>query len=310
MLKGVEATGMDLDQLANIATQNEEATVAVAVAEDIEVLEAVSLANQRKLAKFILFGDSNQIHLLLKKLAPHLLENDHILIKHVDSPVEACKQAVMAVQNREATVLMKGNVATSTILKEVLNKDYGLRTGKVLSHIAVFEVPNYDRFILLTDAAMNIAPNLDQKEQIVQNAVEIAHAIGIDNPKVAALAAVEVVNPNMQATIDAAALSERNKNGRITGCRIEGPLALDIAVSKEAANHKGMENDVAGSADILLVPNIETGNTLYKSLIYFANAQVGAMIAGAAAPVVLTSRSDSAISKLYSLALAICSTKK
>ncbi|MBB2482200.1 phosphate butyryltransferase [Bacillus sp. APMAM] len=301
---------MDLDQLVNKATQNEEAIVAVAVAEDIEVLEAVSLAIQKKIAKFILFGDSNQIHLLLKKHAPHLLELDDINIKHVDSPQEACTKAVMAVKNHEANVLMKGNVATSTILKEVLNRDYGLRTSNVLSHIAVFEIPSYDRFILLTDAAMNIAPNLDQKEQIVQNAVKLAHAIGIDNPKVAALAAVEVVNPSMQATIDAAALRERNINGSLSGCRIEGPLALDIAVSKEAAMHKGIENDVAGAADILLVPNIETGNALYKSLIYFANAQVGAMIAGAAAPIVLTSRSDSAISKLRSLALAICSTKK
>jgi len=301
---------MDLEQIVNKATQNEKVTVAVAVAEDIEVLEAVSLANDRKLAKFILFGDSNQIHLLLKKHAPHLLELDDIIIKHEDSPVEACTKAVMAVKNHEASVLMKGNVATSTILKEVLNRDYGLRTGNVLSHIAVFEVPRYERLILITDAAMNITPNLDQKQQIVQNAVQLAHAIGIGNPKVAALAAVEVVNPSMQATLDAAALRERNKNGSISGCRIEGPLALDIAVSKEAAIHKGIENDVAGAADILLVPNIETGNALYKSLIYFANAQVSAMIAGAAAPIVLTSRSDSAISKLYSLALAICSTKK
>jgi len=301
---------MDLDQLVNTATQNKNATVAVAVAEDIEVLEAVSLANQKKLGKFILFGDSNQIHLLLRRHAPHLLENNDILIRHVHSSLEACVEAVKAVKNNEATVLMKGNIPTATILKEVLNRDYGLRTEKVLSHIAVFKVPNYERFILLTDAAMNIAPNLEQKEQIVQNAVQLAHAIGIDYPKVAAIAAVEVVNPNMQATIDAAALSEMNKNGKISDCMIEGPLALDIAISQEAAMHKGIENDVAGSADILLVPNIETGNTLYKSLIYFAKAHVGAMIAGATAPIVLTSRSDSAISKLYSLALAICSTKK
>ncbi|PKR86014.1 phosphate butyryltransferase [Heyndrickxia camelliae] len=300
---------MDLDQLVNTATQNGKATVAVAVAEDIEVLEAVSLAHQKKLGKFILFGDSNQIHLLLSEYEPHLLENNDIIIKHVHSPEEACTQAVKAVKNNEATVLMKGNVATATILKAVLNREYGLRTDKVLSHIAVFKVPSYERFILLTDAAMNIAPNLDQKEQIVQNAVQLAHAIGIHCPKVAALAAVELVNPSMQATVDAAALSEMNRNGKISGCRIEGPLALDIAISEEAARHKGIENDVAGLADILLVPNIETGNVLYKSLIYFAKAQVGAMIAGATAPIVLTSRSDSAKSKLYSLALAICTTK-
>ncbi|MBS4173405.1 phosphate butyryltransferase [Bacillus sp. FJAT-49736] len=300
---------MDLDLIVNMATRMNNATVAVAVAEDTEVLEAVSIAVEKKLAKFILFGDSEQIHLLLRKHAPRLLENTDIYIKNVSSPVEACSLAVKAVKNHEATVLMKGNVATSTILKEVLNKDYGLRAGKVLSHVAVFEVPNYDRFFLLTDAAMNIAPTLEQKEQIVQNAVQLAQSIGIEYPKVAALAAVEVLNPSMQATIDAAALKEKNRNGEISGCIIEGPLALDIAVSKEAAKHKKVENEVAGSADILLVPNIETGNALYKSMIYFANAQVGAMIAGAAAPIVLTSRSDSAKSKLYSLALAICSTK-
>ena len=301
---------MYLDQLINMTTQIEEATVAVAVAEDCEVIEAVSLAIQKKLAKFILFGDSKKIHLLLSEHAPHLLENNDILIAHAQTSVEACTNAVKAVKNHDASVLMKGNVATSTILKGVLNKDYGLRTGKVLSHVAVFQVPNYNRFILVTDAAMNIAPNLEQKEQIVQNAVLIAHSIGIPNPKVAALAAVEVVNPSMQATLDADALTKMNKNGLLSGCIIEGPLALDIAVSKEAALHKGIDNEVAGAADILLVPNIETGNALYKSMVYFANAEVGGMVAGAAAPIVLTSRADSAKSKLYSLALAICSTKK
>ena len=161
-----------------------------------------------------------------------------------------------------------------------------------------------------TDAAMNIAPDLEQKAQIIKNAVQVAHSIGIDVPKVAPLAAVEVVNAAMQATLDAAALTMMNKRGQITGCIIDGPLALDNAVSQIAAEHKGIRSEVAGEADILLVPAIEVGNVLYKSLIYFANAKVGAVISGAKAPIVLTSRADTAESKLYSLALALCSANK
>jgi phosphate butyryltransferase len=205
---------------------------------------------------------------------------------------------------------MKGNIPTSVLLKAVLNKEFGLRTGNVLSHVAVFEVPDFDRFTIVTDAGMNISPDLEQKAQIVKNAAILARAIGIEYPKVAPIAAVEVVNPVMQATVDAAALSMMNKRGQITGCIVDGPLALDNAVSTLAAEHKGIHSEVAGRADILLVPTIEVGNVLYKSLIYFAKAKVGAVIAGAKAPIVLTSRADSAESKLYSLALAICSVTK
>jgi phosphate butyryltransferase len=192
----------------------------------------------------------------------------------------------------------------------VLNKEYGLRLGNILSHVAVFEIPNHDRLIIVTDSAMNISPDLTQKAQIIKNAVAIAKEIGIETPKVAPIAAVEVVNPAMQATIDAAALTMMNKRGQITGCIVDGPLALDNAVSVLAAEHKGINSEVAGKVDILVVPSIEVGNALYKSLVYFANAKVGAVIAGAKAPIVLTSRADSAESKLYSLALAICSVAK
>ena len=200
---------------------------------------------------------------------------------------------------------MKGNLSTSLILKAVLNKEHGLRTGNVLSHVAVFDVPHYDRPILVTDAAMNITPSLEEKVQIIQNAVNVAHSIGIEMPKVAPIAAVEVVNPLMPATVEAALLTQMNRRGQIKGCVIDGPLALDNAINIEAAKQKGIQSEVAGQADILLVPAIETGNVLYKSLIYFAKAKVGAILAGAKAPVVLTSRADSSESKLYSLALAI-----
>ena len=191
-------------------------------------------------------------------------------------------------------------------MKAVLNKEWGLRKGSVLSHVAAFEVPNYDRLIFVTDAAMNIAPDVTQKAAIIQNTVEVARAIGIDLPKVAPIAAVEVVNPAMQATIDAAMLTQMNRRGQIKNCVVDGPLALDNAVSQIAAEHKGIVSDVAGKADILLVPTIEAGNVLYKSLVYFADAKVGAMIAGAKAPIVLTSRADSAETKSIFISIGSC----
>ena len=301
---------MKLDNLIEQATRLKDATVAVAAAEDKEVIEAVSMAVERSLANFLLFGDSDQINEILQSVAPELKDSPAVSVLHTGSVKESAESAVKAVRNNEAHALMKGNVATADILKAVLNKEFGLRTGNVLSHVAVFEIPGNDRLILLTDAGMNIAPELEQKSQIIKNAVRVAHGIGIDTPKVAPLAAVEVVNPAMQATIDAAVLTQMNRRGQIKGCIVDGPLALDNAVSLEAAEHKGITSEAAGKADILLVPNIETGNALYKSLTYFAGAKVGAVIAGAKAPIVLTSRADSAESKLYSLALAICSASK
>ncbi|QPA33214.1 phosphate butyryltransferase [Thermaerobacillus caldiproteolyticus] len=301
---------MKLQSLVDQATQYDNMTVAVAAAEDEEVIEAVTMALDSNFGRFILYGDSEKISQLLKQKNEDYAKNGRVQLVHADSKVQATELAVKAVHLNEANVLMKGNVPTATILKAVLNKEFGLRTGKVLSHVAVFEVPSYDHYIIVTDAAMNIAPDLEQKAQIVSNAVSIARAIGIEKPKVAPLAAVEVVNPAMPATLDAAALTMMNKRGQITDCIVDGPLALDNAVSMLAAEHKGIDSEVAGQADILLVPNIETGNVLYKSLIYFANAKVGAVIAGAKAPIVLTSRADSAESKLYSLALAVCSASK
>ncbi|WP_335870630.1 phosphate butyryltransferase [Bacillus sp. 2205SS5-2] len=300
---------MKLQSLIERASQISSATVAVASAADKEVLEAVSMALELNLAKFILFGHKDEMKTLINENVPHLLKHEDITLKHVSSPKVAAEQAVKAVKTNEANALMKGNVATAVILKAVLNKEFGLRTGNVLSHVAVFEVPGMNRLVILTDAAMNIQPTLEQKAQIVQNSVNIVKSIGIHMPKVAPIAAVEVINPAMEATLDAAALTQMNRRGQIKDCLIDGPLALDNAISMEAAKHKGISGEVAGQADILLVPNIDTGNALYKSLVYFAQAKVGAVIAGAKVPIVLTSRADSSESKLHSLALAICSAQ-
>lgn len=299
-----------LEKLIDRATQQQEHTVAVAAAEDSEVIEAVLDAIDRNLASFILYGDKDKINTILDVKRYKVKNNKKLEVVHAESNSLASNLAVKAVFNKEASVLMKGNIPTSMLLKSVLNKEYGLRAGSVLSHVAAFEVPDYDRLIFVTDAAMNISPDLDQKAQIVKNAVAVATSIGIENPRVAPIAAVEVVNTNMQATVDAAALTIMNHRGQIPGCVVDGPLGLDNAISALAAEHKGIHSDVAGRADILLVPTIEVGNVLYKSLIYFAKAKVGAVIAGAKAPIVLTSRADTAQSKLYSLALAICSVSK
>ncbi|MBS9804302.1 phosphate butyryltransferase [Bacillus toyonensis] len=299
---------MKLEYLIDQAAGQPKKTVAVTVAEDHEVIEAVAKAIKLQLAQFRLYGNQEKIMGMLQEHG--LQTSEHVEVIAVMSSAEAAELSVKAVRNGEADVLMKGNIPTANILKAVLNKEWGLRKGSVLSHVAAFEVPNYNRLIFVTDAAMNIAPDVTQKAAIIQNTVEVARAIGIELPKVAPIAAVEVVNPAMQATIDAAMLTQMNRRGQIKDCIVDGPLALDNAVSQIAAEHKGIVSDVAGKADILLVPTIEAGNVLYKSLVYFADAKVGAMIAGAKAPIVLTSRADSAETKVYSLALAVATASK
>jgi phosphate butyryltransferase len=299
---------MNLADIMLQAKSHSRQTVAVAIAEDLEVKEAVTLALENDLANFLLFGNEQSIHEMYVDLLIHKDYANRLKIVHADSMQQAAKLAVEAVRLENASIVMKGNLSTSILLKEVLNKEYGLRDKGVLSHVAMFEVPGREKAVIVTDAAMNIAPTLEQKAKIIENSVNIARKVGIKTPKVAVLAAVEVVNPAMQATIDAASLTVMNARGQIKNCVVDGPLALDNAISIEAAEHKGLKGEVAGQADILLVPTIETGNILYKSLVFMANAEVAALIAGAKAPIVLTSRSDSAKTKLYSLALAICNS--
>ncbi|WP_339250470.1 phosphate butyryltransferase [Sporosarcina sp. FSL W8-0480] len=285
-------------------------TVAVACAADPEVLQAVEMAMMKGIASFILIDNERILEQLIKERFPELRSNPYISIVHADTIQEAAEKAVRFVSSGEAQVLMKGNLPTAIVLKAVLNSEYGLRTGKVLSHVAAFEVEGYNRLLFVTDAGMNIAPNLEEKAQIIQNSVAVAKACGVDVPIVAPLAAIETINPVMAATTDAANLVVMNHRGQIKDCIIDGPLALDNAVSIKSAQHKGITSVTAGKADILVVPSIEAGNILYKSLMYFANAKVGGIIQGARAPIVLTSRSDSAETKLYSLALAIQTSKK
>ena len=276
--------------------------LAVAVAQDSEVLLAVDKARQLRIATAVLVGDEAEIRSIAAQRNIDL--SDYEII-HESDKVEACRKAVKLVRDKRADVVMKGIVDTAIILKAVLDKEIGLRDAPVLSHVAVFEVPGFDRLLYLSDAAMNIAPDLEAKKHILKNTVKVAHALGNDAPIAACLCAVEKVNPKMQATLDAVALVEANKTGEIKGCTVMGPLALDNAISVEAAHHKGITDPNAGRADILLVPAIEVGNVFYKSMVFMAKAQNAGVIVGAKAPIVLTSRADSDETKLNSIALAL-----
>jgi phosphate butyryltransferase len=199
---------------------------------------------------------------------------------------------------------MKGLVQTADFLRAVLDKDTGIKKNGVLSHIGLFETPFYHKLIGVTDAALNIEPTVLEKAEIIKNGVELFNKLGYETPKVAVIGAVEVVNPKMQATIDAAMLTVMNKRGQIKNCIVDGPLALDNAVSKEAAMHKNIDSEVAGDCDLMITHSIDAGNVLYKSMNFIGGAKVAAVLMGATVPIVLTSRADSKESKFYSIALA------
>ncbi len=278
--------------------------VAVAVAQDEVVLEALSEAAAEKIATPVLFGDKKAIEETAQKAK---VDIKGWSITDIKDMAEASRAAVKAVSSGQADFLMKGLVATSTFLKAVLDKEVGLRTGRLLSHVAVMESPSYPKLILVSDGGMNVKPDLMAKVDIINNAVEISQKLGVENPKVAVLAAVEVLNPEMQDTIDATHLSKMADRGQIKGCLVDGPLALDLAVSAEAVAHKKIKSPVAGEADIFLTPEIASGNMLVKGLIYLGGAQAAGIIAGAGRPVVMLSRADSKQQKLNSIALGVIS---
>ena len=276
--------------------------IAVAAAQDEEVLKAVKAAVSAEICVPVLVGDKEKIIGISKEIEFDLEGIEIIDEKDLN---RAARKAVELVSSGKAEVVMKGLIDTSIILKAVLDKEIGLRTGNILSHAAVFAIEKYHKILLITDAAMNIAPTADEKRQILENSLRLSHSLGIETPKVAIICAKEKVSSKMQATVDAQELVQMYNDGKITGCIVDGPFGLDNAISKEAAELKGVKGDVAGDADILLMPNIEAGNVLYKSLTYFAESENAGIILGAKAPIVLTSRADSDIAKLNSIALAV-----
>ena len=293
--------------LSKAQQQGEKKIISVAVAQDREVLLSVEEARKKGVVDGILVGDAVKIEKVANELSIDLT-NYKIIDKKDD--IEAARQAVIEVSSGRADMLMKGLVDTSVVLKAALDREIGLRGEGILSHVAVFEIENYDRLFFITDAAMNIAPDLEAKKKIIDNSVKVARALGIETPKVACICAKEKMNPKMPDTVDAHELEEMSKRGEIKNCIVGGPFALDNAVSIEAAKHKGIEHEVAGMADVLLAPDIEGGNILYKSISYFARSKGAGLIVGATAPIILTSRADSEETKLNSIILGAMTAGK
>lgn len=295
-----------LNDLRDIVKGGPRKKLVLAAAQDQHSLGAVVLAWQEGIIEPILVGDKEGIQNIC---ASYNYDITGVRIIHEPDTDKSVEMAVRMVSSKQADILMKGLVGTSTLLRCVLNKEWGLRTGNLLSHFALFEVDTYHKVIAVTDVAMNIAPNLKDKIAIVNNSVSCLHRLGYTIPKVAVLGAVEMVNENMEATLHAALLSKMNQRDQIKNCIIDGPLAFDNAVSLESAQHKGIRSEVAGDTDLLLMPDIEVGNVLYKSLVFFAKAKVASIILGAMAPIVLTSRSDSEQAKFDSILLSAASCK-
>ena len=289
-----------LDDMLKKLKGDKRVTLSVAAAHDEEVLLAIKSAVEMEIITPILIGEENKIREISKEINFDLSK---FKIINKGTIEECAETAVKLVSSGEADFVMKGLLDTSVILKAVLNKEWGLRTDSSLSHVMVYEVPSYDKLLVTTDGGMNIEPDYDQKVKILKNAIEATKPLGLKHIKVACLAAKEKVNSKMQATVDARALQEAGERGEFgKDVTVEGPLAFDLAVSKEAAKVKGFKSKVSGETDIMLMPTIEVGNGIGKALTYFAGAKSAGIIMGAKAPIVLVSRADSHESKLYSIA--------
>ena len=275
--------------------------VAVAAAHDEHALEAVFHAVENNIIEPVLIGDKEKIKQIAAKLGKAV--SDDSIIETADDN-EAAAKAVELARNGQVDFIMKGKLQTADLLRAVVDKEKGLRTGKVMSHVSIQEVPTYHKLIITTDGGMMMYPDLEQKKKIIENAVGVLHSLGYENPKVGVLAAVETVNPKMPESVDGGKLKEMNQNGEITGCIVEGPISYDLAMNKESAEIKGYSSPVAGDPDILIVPNITAGNILGKCLVYSAGAKMAGFIVGAKVPIVLTSRGSSSEEKYLSLVIS------
>ncbi len=274
----------------------------VAVGEDPHTIEAVARGVNEKMIKAHLVGNRENIYKVAKE---HGIDADIFEITHEPDPIKAVKEAVRMVREGEGDMLMKGLVGTATYMRAILDKQHGLLPeGTLLSHVTVVEFPTYHKLLIAADVAVIIQPDLNQKIQILKYTIKVAHELGIEMPKAAIISAVETVNPKMPSTVDAAIIKVMAERGQIKGAIVDGPLAFDLAVSKEAAEIKKVKSEVAGDADIVVFPNIETANVFFKTATKLCGAQLAAIVAGTTVPCVLTSRGDSEESKFYSIALA------
>jgi phosphate butyryltransferase len=290
-----------IENILNIVKQKENKKIAVVCAHDLEVIEASFYAKKENIADAILLGDKEKIHEIAKE---NSIDISNFEIIDIKDETECALEAVKLVSSKKASMLMKGLISTSGFLKAVLNKEFGLRTGNLLSHFTIFEIEKYHKLLALTDAAINITPDLNAKISMINNSVSILKKLEIETPYIAAVCAVETVNEQMPCTLEAALLAKMNERGQIKNCIIDGPLGFDNAISKEAAKIKKINSKVAGDADLLLFPNIESANVTYKTLSFLTNSKNASIVAGAKAPIILTSRSESWETKLNSIALA------
>ena len=294
------------DLIKKVQNIDSKKKVAVVSAQDEHTLEAVFKAKKDNIVEPILIGNKKKIIEILSRLHESVLEESII---NVESDSEAAEKAVELINENKADFIMKGKIQTADLLRAVVNKENGLRTGKVMSHIVIHEIPTYHKLLAVTDGGMMMYPSLDEKKQILENAVSTFLALGYENPKVAVLAAVETVNPKMQESVDADMLKKMNIKGEIKNCIVEGPISYDLTMSKESASIKGFVSPVTGEADIIVVPNITVGNILGKSLVYSAGAKMAGFIVGAKVPIVLTSRGSTSEEKYLSLALSASAVK-
>jgi phosphate butyryltransferase len=292
----------NLDELVSAALKKGPARIAVAAGQDPDVLESLQKAQDINLALPTLIGQAEKI-LALGQEVGFKISEDQII--HEPDELAAARMAISLIRDGRADLLMKGKLSTALLLRAVLDKEQGLRTGRLLSQVIVFQVPGFSRLMLMTDAAINIAPSLEQKAEICRNAIDVAHTIDIKNPNLALLCAIEFANPDMPATVDAAALTMMNRRGQISGAYLEGPIALDVPLSRFAAERKNIHSPLVENTDIFVAPDIEAANILYRAILYFAGGESAGIVVGAKVPLVLLSRAETPETKIRSIALAV-----
>lgn len=292
----------NLDELVAAAKAKGPGRIAVASGHDPDVIAALKQAGEMGLADAVLVGDTPKIEAAAREAGFELSEDQ---VVHEPDETRAARTAISLVRDGSANLLMKGKTSTATLIRAVLDREHGLRTGRLLSQVIVFQVPGFDRLMIMSDAAINIAPTLEQKAGICRNAVEVANAIGIEHPNLAPLCALEFVNPDMPATVDAAALMVMNRRGQLTGCYVEGPIALDVPLSPFAADRKNIDSPLVNNTDIFIAPDIEAANILYRAILYFARGESGGIVFGAKVPLILLSRAETPETKIVSMAIGI-----
>ena len=298
--RGVPSMFQNLNALVQAATKMGPAKIAVAAGHDPDVIESLKMSRDIGLAEGLLVGNAEKIELMARKAGLQLRQEQ--LINETDDEA-AARRAIELVREGTADLLMKGKIDTSTLIRAVLDREKGLRTGRKLSQVIVFQIPGFERLMIMTDAAINLAPDLAQKKEICRNAIEVAQALGIETPKVALLCALEKVNPQMPATVDAAALTMMNRRGQLKGAYLEGPIALDVPLSRFAAERKQIDSPLVEATDIFIAPNIEAANILYRAILYMAHGESGGIVVGARVPLILLSRAETPETKICSIAI-------